>query len=107
MSHPPAKDNAMSAYVIADVKVTDPAGYEPYRPLAAASIARFGGRFLVRGGAATLFEGTPAPERIVVIEFPDAETARRWYHSEEYQHAVRIRQANSTGRVILVEGAAQ
>jgi uncharacterized protein (DUF1330 family) len=95
----------MPAYIIADVQVTDPAGYEPYRPLAAASIARFGGRFIVRGGNADLLEGTPAPERIVVIEFPDTETARRWYHSDEYQAALKIRQANSRGRLTLVEGA--
>ena len=94
----------MPAYVIADVKVTNPAGYEPYRPLAAASIARFGGRFVVRGGTADLLEGSPAPERIVVIEFPDADTARRWYQSAEYQEALKIRQANSTARLILVEG---
>ncbi len=95
----------MPAYVIADVQVTDPAGYEPYRPLAAASIARFGGRFLVRGGKADLFEGTPEPERMVVIEFPDADTARRWYNSAEYQAALKIRKATSRGRVMLVEGA--
>ncbi len=95
----------MPAYVIADVQVTDPAGYEPYRPLAGASIARFGGRFVVRGGKADLLEGAPAPERIVVIEFPDADTARRWYFSDEYQQALKIRQAHSTGRLILVEGA--
>lgn len=95
----------MPAYIIADVEVTDPVGYEPYRPLAAASIARFGGRFLVRGGAAELLEGTPAPNRTVVIEFPDIETARRWYRSEEYQSALKIRQAASRGRLILVEGA--
>jgi uncharacterized protein (DUF1330 family) len=106
MLHQPAKDNAMPAYVIADVRVTDPGGYEPYRSLAAASIAGFGGRFLVRGGRADLFEGTPAPERIVVIEFSDVETARRWYHSEEYQRALKIRQANSIARVMLVEGIA-
>jgi uncharacterized protein (DUF1330 family) len=94
----------MPAYVIADVQVTDPAGYEPYRPLAAASIARFGGRFVVRGGRADLLEGSPEPKRVVVIEFPDADTARRWYHSDEYQQAVKIRQANSTARLILVEG---
>ena len=94
----------MSAYVVADIKVTDPAGYEPYRPLAAASIARFGGRFIVRGGKTELLEGASEPERIVVIEFPDADTARRWYHSDEYQHALKIRQANSSGRLILVEG---
>jgi uncharacterized protein (DUF1330 family) len=95
----------MAAYVIADVDVTNPAGYEPYRPLAAASIARFGGRFLVRGGTADLLEGAPAPGRTVVIEFPDADTAKRWYFSDEYQQALKIRQANSTARVILVEGA--
>ena len=95
----------MSAYVIADVQITDAAGYEPYRPLAAASIARFGGRFLVRGGKADLLEGAPAPARTVVIEFPDIETARRWYDSAEYQTALKIRQAASTGRLILVEGA--
>ncbi|HXC12532.1 MAG TPA: DUF1330 domain-containing protein [Stellaceae bacterium] len=94
----------MPAYVIADVQVTDPAGYEPYRPLAAASIARFGGRFVVRGGRADLLEGSPEPKRVVVIEFPDADTARRWYHSDEYQQALKIRQANSTARLILVEG---
>jgi uncharacterized protein (DUF1330 family) len=59
----------------------------------------------VRGGKADLFEGTAPPERMVVIEFPDAETARRWYDSEEYQAALKIRQAASRGRVILVEGA--
>ncbi|HTV44429.1 MAG TPA: DUF1330 domain-containing protein [Stellaceae bacterium] len=94
----------MPAYVIAEVEVTDPGAYEPYRPLAAASIARFGGRFIVRGGAAALVEGSPEPQRIVVIEFPDAETARRWYHSDEYQRALKIRQKASTGRLILVEG---
>jgi uncharacterized protein (DUF1330 family) len=96
---------SMAAYVIADIRVTDPVGYEPYRPLAAASIARFGGRFRARGGTAQLLEGGPAPERIVVIEFPDAATAQRWYQSEEYQSALKIRQAASQGRLILVEGA--
>jgi uncharacterized protein (DUF1330 family) len=96
---------AMPVYVIADVKVTNPAGYESYRPLAGASIARFGGRFVVRGGKAELLEGMLEPERVVVIEFPDLDTARRWYYSDEYQSALKIRQANSTGRVILVEGA--
>lgn len=96
----------MSAYVIADVQVTDPAAYELYRPLAAASIARFGGRFIVRGGKVELLEGAAEPQRMVVIEFADAEVARRWYRSEEYQKALKIRQSASTqARLILVEGA--
>ena len=94
----------MPAYVVADIQVTDPAAYEPYRSLAGASIARFGGRFMVRGGPVELLEGEPQPERIVIIEFPDAETARRWHHSEEYQSAVKIREAASRGRLFLVEG---
>ena len=95
----------MSAYIIADIQVSDPVAYDDYRPLAAASIARFGGRFIVRGGKVDLLEGEPQPERIVVIEFPDADTARRWYQSEGYQAALKIRQAASRGRVLLVEGA--
>jgi uncharacterized protein (DUF1330 family) len=64
----------MPACVIADVQGTDTAAYEPYRPLAAAGILRFGGRFLVRGGPVEMLEGEPRPERIAVIEFADAET---------------------------------
>jgi uncharacterized protein (DUF1330 family) len=95
----------MAAYIIADIRVTDPASYDRYRPLAAASIARFCGRFVVRGGEVDLLEGEPQPERIVVVEFLDADTARRWYRSAEYQAALKIRQAASRGRVVLVEGA--
>ena len=85
----------MPAYIIAEIQVTDPTAYDGYRPLAAASIARFGGRFAVRGGKVDLLEGGPEPERIVVIEFPDADTARRWYHSEEYQSALKIRRGKT------------
>ena len=95
----------MPAYIIAEIQITDPAAYDKYRPLAAASVARFGGRFIVRGGKVDLLEGEPQPERIVVIEFPDADTAQRWYRSDEYQTALKIRQAASRGRVLLVEGA--
>ena len=95
----------MPSYIIAEIQVTDPTAYEGYRPLAAASIARFGGRYVVRGGKLDLLEGEPEPGRIVVIEFPDADAARRWYRSEEYQKALKIRQSASRGRVFLVEGA--
>ena len=94
----------MPAYVIAEVAVTNPAGYDAYRPLAGASIAQYGGRFLARGGKTELLEGAPAPARIVVIEFANMEAAKRWYNSSEYQEALKIRLANSTGRVLIVEG---
>ena len=94
----------MPAYIIAEVEVTNPVGYEAYRPLAGASIAQYGGKFIVRGGKAELVEGTKEPARIVVIEFADTAAAKRWYNSPEYQEALKIRLANSTGRVLLVEG---
>ena len=94
----------MPAYILAEVEVTNPAGYESYRPLAGASVAQYGGKFVVRGGKAELVEGSREPARIVVIEFPDAAAAKRWYNSPEYQEALKIRLANSTGRVVLVEG---
>lgn len=94
----------MPAYVIAEVEVTNPAGYETYRPLAGASVAQYGGKFVVRGGKAELIEGTQPPARMVVIEFADIDAAKRWYNSPEYQDALKIRLANSTGRVLLVEG---
>ncbi len=94
----------MPAYIIAEVEVTNPAGYETYRPLAGASVAQYGGKFIVRGGKAELVEGTQQPARIVVIEFADTAAAKRWYNSPKYQEALKIRLANSTGRVLLVEG---
>jgi uncharacterized protein (DUF1330 family) len=94
----------MPAYFIAEVEVTNPAGYDSYRPLAGASIAQYGGKFVVRGGKTELLEGSPEPARIVVIEFADTAAAKRWYHSPEYQEALKIRLANSTGRVFLVDG---
>ena len=67
----------MPARLTADVQVTDPAVYEPYRSLAAANIARFGSRFIVRGAAFELLEGEPRPEPIAVIDFREG-MARRW-----------------------------
>ncbi len=94
----------MPAFILAEVEVTNPVGYESYRPLAGASVAQYGGKFVIRGGKAELIEGSKEPARIVVIEFPDTAAAKRWYNSPEYQEALKIRLANSTGRVLLVEG---
>ena len=95
----------MTAYVIADITVTNADGYAPYRPLAAASIARHGGKFIARGGTVESLEGGWSPGRIVIIEFPSMAAARTWYASPEYQSALKIRLDNSTGRVIMTEGA--
>lgn len=95
----------MPAYFIVEVEVTNPTGYAQYVPLAGASVAKHGGRFIVRGGNAELIEGSQPPKRVVVLEFPDAAAAKAWYNSPDYQEALKIRLANSQARVILVEGA--
>jgi uncharacterized protein (DUF1330 family) len=94
----------MAAYIIAEVDVTDPDSYAGYRELVPATLETYGGRFLVRGGPAEALEGA-APKRIVILEFADAAAARRWYDSPEYRKAKAMRQAASTGRLILAEGA--
>lgn len=94
----------MPAYFVAEIEVTNPEGYEPYRALAGASIAQYGGRFLARGGTVELIEGGPEPKRVVIIAFADKEAALRWYNSPEYQAALPIRLANSKGRACIVDG---
>ena len=94
----------MPAYFVAELETTNPAGMEPYRAAVPATIAQYGGRFLTRGGATELLEGAPEPRRIVILEFPDAAAAKRWYNSPEYQKILPMRLANSTGRAFIVEG---
>ena len=95
----------MAGYLIVEVEVTDPKAYEDYRPLAGASIARHGGKFLVRGGKTETLEGGWAPKRIVVVEFPSVEAAKKFYNSEDYQEALKLRLAASRSKAILIEGA--
>ncbi|MFI5047364.1 MAG: DUF1330 domain-containing protein [Acidimicrobiia bacterium] len=94
----------MAAYVLVDVEVTDPARYDDYRPLAAASVEQYGGRYVVRGGASEVLEGERVPGRLVVLEFPDADSARTWYDSPEYRAARAVRDGAATGSFILVDG---
>lgn len=93
----------MTAYVLADIEVTDPEGYEPYKRLSAAAAQQYGGRFLVRGGATEVLEGDWPVGRVVLVEFDDAAAARRWYHSPEYRLARTLRQQASTGRLLLLD----
>lgn len=94
----------MPGYVIADVDVKDPAAYEEYRKLVPATLEPYGGRFVVRGGEVERLEGDWEPHRIVVLEFPSTDDARRWHSSEEYAHAKELRQRASVGSLLLVEG---
>ena len=94
----------MSAYVIAEVNVTDPKLYEDYKKLVPATVEKYGGRFAVRGGTLEKKEGDWNPARLVVLEFPSMEQARKWYHSPEYAPALAIRLKAANAKLILVEG---
>ena len=96
----------MAAYVISELEVRDTTAIETYRALAAKSIAQYGGRYLMRGGAASVVEGGPPPKSIVVVEFPSMTRLREWYASAEYAEALEVRQTALERRLIFVEGVA-
>ena len=94
----------MPAYLIAEVQVTDPAAYEDYRKQVPAIIAKYGGRYLVRGGNVESKDGGWAPPRFVIVEFPTMEQARKFYESAEYAPVLAIRTKASKSKLILAEG---
>jgi len=94
----------MPAYVIVETDVTDPEQYEQYKAASPAAIAAGGGRFLVRGGELAVLEGDWQPSRIVVLEFDDLAAAKRWYESEAYQEAKKLRAGAASFRAVAVQG---
>jgi uncharacterized protein (DUF1330 family) len=94
----------MPAYVVVDITVRDKAEYERYKGAAAAAVAAYGGRYLVRGGNVQVLEGSWLPPRFVILEFPTAEAARAWWASSEYGPAKALRQSVADTNMILVEG---
>ena len=94
----------MSAYFIVDLEVTDPVGIEEYRKQVPATIAKYGGRYLVRGGKHETLEGDWHPRRVIVLEFPSVEQAKRWYDCEEYKGPKALRFKTARTNLILVEG---
>jgi uncharacterized protein (DUF1330 family) len=94
----------MTAYVIVDIEVIEPIEYEVYKQLAAPTVAAYGGRYVVRGGAAETLEGDWIPHRLVVLEFESAEQARRWWDSPEYSAARAIRQRTARTNMVVVTG---
>lgn len=95
----------MTAYLLADVEVVDPGPYAEYRRRFDAILAAYGGRILVNGGRCEALEGEWLPRRLVVLEFPSAEHARRWHASPEYAEIMPIRLRHATTHFLtLVEG---
>jgi uncharacterized protein (DUF1330 family) len=94
----------MAAYVIADITVQDAELYEEYRLRVPAVIEKYGGRYLLRGGAFEVFEGEWRPSRLIVLEFPDMDALQRWYQSADYQALLSIRQRAARSNLIAADG---
>jgi uncharacterized protein (DUF1330 family) len=96
----------MSAYVIVEIEVTDPVGYEEYKKQAAATVHKYGGKYIVRGGTTEVLEGDRRPKRIVVLQFDSMERAKEWLNCEEYREPRKMRHRTARTNMILVEGLA-
>jgi uncharacterized protein (DUF1330 family) len=94
----------MPAYIIVNIDITDPEEYAEYRAKVPATIAAFGGRYLVRGGRAEALEGDVTLHRVAVVEFPTYERAVEWWSSEEYAPVKAIRLRSAKADLIVVEG---
>jgi len=95
----------MAAYMVVDIRVTDPVQYEEYKRLAQAAIAKHGGRYLALGGETLVLEGSWQPSRVVVVEFPDLQRARAFYDSPEYREARAARERAASMNMVAVAGA--
>ena len=93
-----------SAYIIANVQVTDPEQYEHYKRLSTLAMQAHGAELCVRGGAVQVLEGDWKPERMVVLKFPSITQARAFYDSIEYGRARQARAGAAIMRMIVVEG---
>jgi uncharacterized protein (DUF1330 family) len=91
------------AYVIAEVEVTDPAGFQDYVTKAMPTLAGTSARLLTRSNPKSK-EGTAPVGDIVIVAFDSLEEAERWYHSAEYTDAIPLRQRAANSRLFIVEG---
>jgi uncharacterized protein (DUF1330 family) len=94
----------MKAYAIAAETVFDQGMFDEYRKEVPATLAPFGGKFIVRGGDLTIFEGEWPHPRLVIIEFPSRTDAEGWYNSPAYQAVISLRHKSTTGNFIIVDG---
>ena len=94
----------MPGYMIGRVKVTDAEKYREYTKASPATIEKYGGKFLVRGGETVTLEGSAVEERVVVIEFPGLEQVKTWYYSTEYQTVKKLREDAASASFIAVSG---
>jgi len=94
----------VSAYIIVEIDVQDPVGYQDYKKLAGPTVEARGGKYIVRGGKTEVLEGDWQPKRIVVLEFSSMDAAREWLNCEEYREPRKMRHRTARTNMILVEG---
>jgi uncharacterized protein (DUF1330 family) len=94
----------MPAYVIVEIDIIDPSGYEEYKKLASATVEKYGGKYIVRGGRTDVLEGNWKPKRIVVLEFESMERAKEWLNSDEYREPRKMRHRTAKTNMLVVEG---
>ena len=94
----------MSAYVIVEIDIVDPRGYDEYKKLAGATVEKYGGKYIVRGGKTETLEGDWHPKRIVVLKFESVQRAKDWLNSEEYREPRKMRHRTAKTNMIAVEG---
>ena len=94
----------MSAYVIVDIDVIDPAAYDEYRELAPPTVAAYGGTYLARGGWTETLEGEWMPNRLVILEFESVERAKQWLDSPEYSGIKQLRHQAAKTNMVVIEG---
>ncbi len=94
----------MPAYLIVEIEVQDPVGYEDYKKQAAATVFKYGGKYIVRGGKTEVLEGDWQPKRLVILEFASIDRAKEWLHCEEYREPRKLRHKTAKTNMIAVEG---
>ena len=94
----------MTAYVIVDIDVYDPVGYEEYKKLAPSAIELYGGKYIARGGKTETLEGNWSPTRLVILQFENSEQAKQWLNSPEYSAARKMRHQTTNSQMIVIEG---
>jgi len=93
----------LAAYIFSDIGVTDQLTFEEYRRLAPATVARYGGRYLTRGGRFEKLEGDWEPSRLTLVSFSSFEQAKDWYQSPDYQTITPLRFQSARTRMFLID----
>jgi len=88
----------MSAYIIVEIEITDPVGYEEYKKLAGPTVEQYGGKYIVRSGACEMLEGDWKPKRIVILQFENVERAKAWLNCPEYAEPRKMRHRTAKTR---------